>query len=70
MWWEIESSSDLVAKMEEQLLKDKQGNIIHNTDGTVQNNMIGSLTSMIVEHWHGSEAEMDDKHEVILMNLK
>jgi len=32
--------------------------------------MIGALTSMIVEHWCRSEAEMADKHEVILMNLR
>ena len=49
-WWETKSSPSLIKQMEEQLLKDEKGNIIHNSDGIVQNNMIGALTSMIVEH--------------------
>ena len=56
--------------MEEQLRKDEQGNIVHNSDGTIQNNVIGALTSMIVEHWCGSDVEIVDKHEIILMKLK
>jgi hypothetical protein len=44
--------------------------VIHNPDGTVISNMIGALTSMILEHWCGSETEIADKNEVILMNLK
>lgn len=69
-WWENESSPALIAKMEEKCLKDAEGNIIHNSDGSVQSNMIRALTSMILEHWCGSEEELADKHEVILMNLK
>lgn len=56
--------------MQDELLKDEAGDIIHNPDGTTQNNMIGALTSMILEHWCGSKIEIADKHEVILMNLK
>ena len=52
------------------MLKDEKGDGIHNPDGTVRNNMIGALTSMILEHWCGSETEIANKHEVILMNLK
>ena len=56
--------------MEEEVLKDEKGDVIHNPDDTVINNMIGALTSMILEHWCGSETEIADKNEVILMNLK
>jgi len=56
--------------MEEECLKDTEGNFIHIADGSVQRNMVGALTSMILEDWCGSEEELADKHEVILMNLK
>lgn len=56
--------------MERELLKDEVGDIIHNRDGTTQSNMIGALTSMILEHWCGSETEIANKHEVILINFK
>lgn len=69
-WWETESSPTLLDKMEKELLKDEAGDIIHNIDGTPQNNMIGALTSMILEHWCSSETEIANKHEIILMNLK
>jgi hypothetical protein len=32
--------------------------------------MIGSLTTLILEHWCGTKEELDDKHEMILMNVK
>jgi hypothetical protein len=32
--------------------------------------MIGSLTTAILEHWCGTESELADKHELILMNMK
>ncbi|WP_208081231.1 hypothetical protein, partial [Bacteroides uniformis] len=60
----------LITKMENELLHDKVGDIIHNFDGTPQNNMIGALNSLILEHWCGGETELEDKHEMILMNLK
>ena len=69
-WWETETSPALIAKMENEMLKDEIGDIIHNSDGTPQNNMIGALTFMIIEHWCGFETELADKHEMILMNLK
>jgi len=56
--------------MEEECLKDTNRNIIHTADGSVQSNMIGALTSMILEHWDGFEEELANKHEVILMILK
>jgi len=69
-WWETETSPALMTKMENELLKDERGDIIHNDDGTPQSNMIGALTSMIQEHWCGSDTEIADNHEIILMNLK
>lgn len=69
-WWETESSPKLLAKMEEEVLKDEAGDIINNPYGSTMSKMIGSLTSMILEHWCGSEIEIADKNEVILMNLK
>ena len=32
--------------------------------------MIGALTTAILEHWCGTESELVDKHELILMNMK
>jgi hypothetical protein len=32
--------------------------------------MIGALTTLILEHWCGTEEELADKHELILMNIK
>lgn len=69
-WWETQSSPDLLDKMEKELLKDEAGDIIHNIDCTPQINMIGALTSMILEHWYDSGTKIADKHEIILMNLK
>lgn len=69
-WWEIESSPNFLAKMEAEVLKDETGDVNHNPDGTTISNMIGALTSMILEHWCRSETEIQDKNEVILMNLK
>lgn len=60
-WWETESSPDLIKKMEEEVLKDEKGDVIHNPDGTTTGNMIGALTSMVLEHWCGSEAEIAEK---------
>jgi len=68
--WETESPPKLIDMMEAEVLKDEKGDVIHNPDGTVISNMIGALTSMILEHWCGSETEIADKNEVILMNLK
>ena len=56
--------------MEAKLLKDEARDVIHNSNGSTTSNMIGALTSMILEHWCGSETKIVDKHEVILMNLK
>ena len=56
--------------MENEILKDEGGNIIHNTEGDPQSNMIGALTSFILEHWCGGEIELANKHEMILMNIK
>ena len=69
-WWETESSPKLITTMEVEVLKDENGDVIHNPDGSTIINMIGALTSMILEHWCGSETEIADKNEVILMNLK
>lgn len=69
-WWETESSPKLIKAMEAEVLKDEKGDIIHNPNGTVISNIIGALTLMILEHWCGSETEIANKHEVILMNLK
>lgn len=69
-WWEIESSLAIVAKMENELLKDEAGDMIHNSDGDPQRNMIGALTSFILEHWCGGELQISNKHEIILMNIK
>jgi hypothetical protein len=32
--------------------------------------MIGALTTLILEHWCGTEEEIIEKHELILMNIK
>lgn len=54
-WWETKSSPKIIETMEEEVLKDEKGDVIHNSDGSVIINMIGALTSMILEHWCGSE---------------
>lgn len=56
--------------MEEEIFKHENGDVIHNPDGTTISNMIGALTSMILEHWCGSETKIANKNEVILMKLK
>lgn len=35
-----------------------------------QNNMMGALTSMIMEHWYGVENEVSNNDSIVLMNLK
>jgi hypothetical protein len=69
-WWEITSSPLMLTKMESESLKDEQGDIVYHSDGTPMNNMIGALTTLILEHWCGTETEISDKHETVLMNMK
>jgi hypothetical protein len=69
-WWEVISSLVMIAKMEAEVLRDEQGDIVYHTDGSPHNNMIGALTTTILEHWCGTESELADKHELILMNMK
>jgi hypothetical protein len=69
-WWEITSSPLMIQKMEAENLKDEQGDLVYHTDGTPMNNMIGALTTLILEHWCGTETEISDKHETVLMNMK
>jgi hypothetical protein len=69
-WWEITSSPMMIQKMEAENLKDEQGDIVYHSDGTTMNNMIGALTTLILEHWCGTEREISDKHETVLMNMK
>jgi hypothetical protein len=37
-------------KMEEEVLRDEQGDVVYHLNGTPQNNMIGALTTLILEH--------------------
>jgi hypothetical protein len=60
----------MIQKMESETLKDEQGDIVYHSDGTTMNNMIGALTTLILEHWCGTEKEISDKHETVLMNMK
>jgi hypothetical protein len=60
----------MISKMEAEVLKDEQGDIVYHSDGTAMNNMIGALTTLILEHWCGTETEIADKHEIVLMNMK
>ena len=69
-WWETKTSPALVTIMENEILKEEGGDIIHNPDGSPQSNMIGALASFILQHWCGGELEHENKHEMILMNLK
>ena len=69
-WWETISSPLMIGKMEVETLKDEQGDIVYHSDGTPMNNMIGALTTLILEHWCGTETEIADKHEIVLMNMK
>ena len=69
-WWEIELSPALLEKMEKEVLRDDARDIIFHEDGKPQSNMIGALTTMILEHWCGIEHEISDKHSLILMNSK
>jgi hypothetical protein len=69
-WWEVISSPLMISKMEAKMLKDEQGDIVYHSDGNPMNNMIGALTTLILEHWCGTEAEISDKHEIVLMNMK
>jgi hypothetical protein len=61
-WWEINSSPIMIAKMEAEHLKDEQGDIVYHLNGTPQSNIIGALTTLILEHWCGIEEELADKH--------
>jgi len=56
--------------MAEEIVKDVVGDIVYNEDGNPQNNMIGALTSFILEHMCGAETEISGKHSLVLMNLK
>ena len=69
-WWELESSPAMLDKLEKEVLRDEQGDIKFNLDGTAQNNMIGALTALIQEHFCGTDITLSDKHEMVLMNLK
>ena len=69
-WWELESSPAMIEKMEKEILKDENGDIMFHPDGTPQSNMIGALIAMIQEHFCGADITLSDKHEMILMNLK
>lgn len=69
-WWEVESSPALIDKIEAEVVKDEEGDIFHKEDGDPQNNLIGALTSFILEHWCGTTVEIENKHELFLMNLK
>lgn len=68
-WWEIESSPALVEKMENEQVKDENGDIVFK-DGQAENNMIGALTTFILEHWCGTKQELSDKHAIILMGMR
>jgi hypothetical protein len=69
-WWEVISSPLMIQKMESGVLKDEEGDIVYHPDGTTVNNMIGALTTLILEHWCGTKNEIADKHEIVLMNMK
>ena len=56
--------------MENEILKDEGEDIIRNLDGSPQSNMTRAFNSFILEHWCGGEVELENKHEMILMNLK
>jgi hypothetical protein len=43
---------------------------VYHADGSPMSNMIGALTTLILEHWCGTETEISDKHETVLMNMK
>jgi hypothetical protein len=54
-WWEIQSSPALLDKMEKEVLKDESGYIIYHENGLLERNMIGALTTLILEHWCGTK---------------
>ena len=56
--------------MEKEVLIDDPGDIIFHEDRKPQRNVIGALTTMILEHWCGTKHEISDKHSLILMNSK
>ncbi len=56
--------------MEQEVLKDESGDVILHDDGAPQSNMIGALTTMILEHWCGTEHELADKNRIILLSMK
>jgi hypothetical protein len=45
----------MITKMESEILRDEHGDIVYHTNGSPQNNMIGALTTAILEHWCGTE---------------
>jgi hypothetical protein len=49
-WWETISSPLMLQKLEAEHLKDEQGYLVYHTDGTPMSNMIGALTTLILEH--------------------
>jgi hypothetical protein len=69
-WWEVISSPIIITKMEAEILRDEKGDVVYHLNGTPQNNMIGALTTLIIEQWCGTKEELADKHEMILMNIK
>jgi hypothetical protein len=69
-WWEVISPPIMITKMEAEVLRDEQGDVVYHLNGTPQNNMIGALTTLILKHWCGTEKELADKHKMILMNVK
>ena len=69
-WWELESSPTLIEKMEQEVLKDENGDIKFHEDGRPINNMIGALTALIQQKFCGDDPNISDQNEMILMNLK
>jgi hypothetical protein len=41
--------------MEKEVLRDESGDVIYHENGLPQSNMIGALTTLILEHWCGTE---------------
>jgi hypothetical protein len=56
--------------MEKEVLKYEIDDAIYHENGNPQRNMIGSLTTLILRHWCGTEKEIAEKHSLILMNMK
>lgn len=56
--------------MEKEESKDEVGDIVLKEYGFSHNNMVGALTTHILECWCRTEEEIVDKHSIILMNMK